>query len=65
MIEKILTYDTCARITPYQALLHPYFKKLATYTEYIEKLPKIFNFDGLKTQKNDFEIQTLEKIYVR
>ena len=65
LIERILLYDTDLWITPYEALLHPYFKNLSSYTDQIEQLPEIFNFKPLKNGKNDFEIETLEKIYAK
>ena len=40
MIKKILTFDVEARLTPLEALLHPFFHNIADFEE-SKKLPHL------------------------
>ena len=63
LIKRILTYDTEARLTPYQAMMHPYFKDMMSF-EQVHKLPDLINFECLKNPYNKKEIHELEKLHL-
>ena len=64
MIKKILTYDTEARLTPYQAMMHPYFKDMMSF-EQVHKLPDLINFESIKTPYNKKKISLLEEMHLQ
>lgn len=59
LIKKILVYDIDLRLTPFEALSHPYFADL-TILEESRKLPNLLNFNPLRTSENRAEIDLLE-----
>lgn len=65
LIASMLTYDTKARITPFEALKHPYFWDLPSYTAYNARLPLLFYFGDLENPNNMRQIDELEKLYPR
>lgn len=61
----MLTYDTKARITPFEGLKHPYFWDLPTLATYTHRLPLLFYFGDLENPTNAKKIEELEKLYPR
>ena len=51
LIKKILTFDVEARLTPFQALMHPFFKDISELDEVL-KLPHLLKFDELRGSGN-------------
>ena len=62
LIKKILTYDVEGRLTPFQALAHPFFKDIMQLEEG-RQLSHLFQFDSLRGRSNKKEITILKEIY--
>lgn len=62
LIRGILTYDMEKRLTPLQALRHPYFQDIQNLPE-SEVVPGLFDFHPLKNKANTRAIRELQKMY--